>query len=192
MAKKIDKYELRAILDSERSSALSAQRAGKLTIERKKSMDYYLGDMANDMPVPDGQSSAVSSDVADTIDSLMPDLMDILCGGDQIVRFDPNSPEDVAAAEQETDYVNHVFMNQNPGFMTMYSYVKDALMQKTGIVKISWESKEEETEESYFDLDDQQFAMLVNEEGVELLEHTEKSEPGDGPSSTPQSDSAVN
>ena len=189
---KMDRSALRAVLDAERSSALSAQKAGKLTIERTKAMDYYLGDMDNDMPVPDGQSSAISTDVSDTVDGLIPDLMDILCGGDQIVRFDPSSPKDVAAAEQETDYVNHEFMHKNNGFMVTYSYVKDALTQKTGIVKISWESKTEETEENYSDLDDQQFAMLVSEDGVKILEHTEKPEPGDGPSSTPSEDSAVN
>ena len=189
---KLSKGEVRSILDAERSSALSAQKAGKLTIERTKAMDYYMCDMANDMPAPDGQSSAVSSDVADTVDSLIPDLMDILCGGDQVVRFDPSNPEDVAAAEQETDYVNHVFMHQNNGFMVMYSYIKDALLQKTGVVKLSWESKTEEVEETYNDIDDQAFVKIITEEGVELLEHTEKSEPGDGPSSTPQADAAVN
>jgi hypothetical protein len=65
-------------------------------------------------------------------------------------------------------------------------------MSKTGIFKVSWESKKEETEESFYDLDDEAFTAIITEEGVELLEHTEKSEPGDGPSSTPQSDSAVN
>ena len=35
-------------------------------------MDYYLGHMAKDMPAQDGRSRAVSSDVADTIEGLMP------------------------------------------------------------------------------------------------------------------------
>jgi hypothetical protein len=29
--------------------------------------------------------------------------------------------------QQETDYVNHVFMQQNPGFMFLYSFIKDQL-----------------------------------------------------------------
>ena len=60
---KMDKGSLRAVLDSERTAALSAASASKLTIERTKAMDYYLGDMANDMPAPDGTSSAISTDV---------------------------------------------------------------------------------------------------------------------------------
>ena len=34
-------------------------------------------------------ASAVSSDVADTIEGLMPQLMDIFCADDEVVRFDP-------------------------------------------------------------------------------------------------------
>jgi hypothetical protein len=67
------------------------------------------------MPAPEGRSHAVSTDVADTIEGLMPSLMEIFRTGDEVVRFEPVGPEDVAAAEQETDYVNHVFMQVNPG-----------------------------------------------------------------------------
>jgi hypothetical protein len=76
-------------------------------------MDYYLGDMARDMPAPEGRSHAVSTDVGDTSEGLMPSLMEIFCTGDE-VRFEPVGPEDVASAE--TDYVNHVFvhLNQRP------------------------------------------------------------------------------
>ena len=69
-----------------------------------------------------------------------------------MVRFEPVGPEDELAAAQETDYVNHVFMQQNPGFMILYSFVKDALLSKVGIVKIWWEEREEEERETYYDL----------------------------------------
>ena len=87
--------------------------------------------------------SAVSTDVADTVEGLMPSLMDIFTSGDEVVRFEPVGPEDVAAAEQETDYVNHVFMQQNAGFIVLYSFIKDALLSKVGIVKVWWETREE-------------------------------------------------
>src|SRR5207248_11038791 len=92
---------------------------------------------------------------------LMPSLMDIFAGSDEVVRFEPVGPEDEAAAEQETDYVNHVFMQQNPGFMILYSFIKDALLSKVGIVKVWWEEREEESRETYYDLTDDQFALLA-------------------------------
>jgi hypothetical protein len=113
------------------------------------------------MPAQEGRSRAVSTDVADTIEGLMPNLMDIFAGSDEVVRFEPVGPEDEAAAAQETDYVNHVFMQQNPGFMVLYSSIKDALLSKVGIVKVWWEEREEESCETYYDLTEDQFALLV-------------------------------
>jgi hypothetical protein len=125
---KMSTSDLKAMLAAEKADALAAISAARLAEERADAMDYYLGQMAKDMPAQDGRSRAVSSDVADTIEGLMPNLMDIFAGSDEVVRFEPVGPEDEAAAAQETDYVNHVFMQQNPGFMILYSFIKDALL----------------------------------------------------------------
>jgi hypothetical protein len=153
--------DLKSMLAAEKADALAAISAARLAEERADAMDYYLGHMRKDMPAQDGRSRAVSTDVADTIEGLLPQLMDIFAGSDEVVRFEPVGPEDEAAAAQETDYVNHVFMQQNPGFMTLYSFVKDALLSKVGIVKVWWEEREEESRETYYDLTDDQFALLA-------------------------------
>lgn len=103
--------------------------------------------------------------------------MDIFAGSDEVVRFEPVGPNDEAAASQETDYVNHVFMQQNPGFMVLYSFIKDALLSKVGLVKVWWEEREEEQRETYYDLTEDQFAMLAQavEESdgkLEIIAHT--------------------
>ena len=107
---KITASNLRAILAAERSDALAATAATKLSSEREDAMNYYLGDMTKDMPTETGRSKAVSTDVADTVEGLMPSLMEIFCGSDEVVKFEPVGAEDEKAAEQESDYVNHVFM----------------------------------------------------------------------------------
>lgn len=174
---KMSPLDLKAMLASERADALAAISAAKLMEERADAMDYYLGDMRKDMPAQEGRSRAVSTDVADTIEGLMPNLMDIFAGSDEVVRFEPVGPEDETAAAQETDYVNHVFMQQNPGFMVLYSFIKDALLSKVGIVKVWWEEREEEQRETYYDLTDDQFALLaqaVTESGgaMKIVAHT--------------------
>lgn len=158
---KMSTSDLKAMLSAEKSDALAAISAAQLAEERADAMDYYLGHMNKDMPAQEGRSRAVSTDVSDTIEGLMPHLMDVFAGSDEVVRFEPVGPEDEAAAAQETDYVNHVFMQQNPGFMVLYSFIKDALLSKVGIVKIWWEEREEEERETYYDLTDDQFALLA-------------------------------
>jgi len=169
--------DLKAMLDSEKADALAAISADRLMEERADAMDYYLGDMRKHMPAQQGRSRAVSTDVADTIEGLMPNLMDIFAGSDEVVRFEPVGPEDEPAAAQETDYVNHVFMQQNPGFMVLYSFIKDALLSKVGIVKVWWDEREEESRETYYDLTDDQFTLLaqaVMESGgaMKIVAHT--------------------
>ena len=171
---KMSDADLRALLAAEKADALSAMAASKLSEERAAALDYYLGDMSRDMPAPDGRSKAVSTDVADTVEGLMPALMDIFTSGDEVVRFEPVGPEDVAAAEQETDYVNHVFMQQNAGFIVLYSFIKDALLSKVGIVKVWWETREEHERETYDDLDDAAFAIIAADPEVEIVAHTER------------------
>ena len=164
--------ELKAMLAAEKADALAAVSASRLSHERADAMDYYLGDVSRDMPAPEGRSRAVSTDVADTIEGLMPSLMEIFCAGDDVVRFEPVGPEDVAAAEQETDYVNHVFMQINPGFLVLYSFIKDALLSKVGVVKVWWESRTLEERETYYDLADDAFSLLVADPDVEVIAHS--------------------
>ena len=174
---KMSSSELRSLISTQRADALAATQSAKLTLERERNDRYYMGDVEMDLPAQEGRSSAVSTDVADTIEGLMPHLMDIFAGSDEVVRFEPVGPEDEKAAQQETDYVNHVFMQQNPGFMVLYTFIKDALLSKNGIVKVWWETREEEEKETYYDLSDDQFALLaqavVNSDGaLKIIEHT--------------------
>ena len=68
-------------------------------------------------------------------------------------------------------------MQLNPGFMVLYAFIKDALLSKVGIVKVWWEEREEESRETYYDLTDDQFALLaqaVMESGgaMKIVAHT--------------------
>jgi len=179
---KMSVRDVQTMLASEKASALAAVTAAQLMGDRSQAMAYYQGDMSQDMPAQDGRSKAVSTDVSDAIEGLMPNLMDIFAGSDEVVRFEPVGPEDEEAAQQETDYVNHVFMQQNPGFMVLYSFIKDALLSKTGVVKIWWEEREEEERETYYDLSEDQFALLVQQVAesdgqMKIVEHTVNNEP---------------
>jgi hypothetical protein len=91
----------------------------------------------------------------------------------------------VAAAEQETDYVNHVFMQQNPGFLVLYSFIKDALLSKVGIVKVWWEEHEEEERETYLDQGDDAFALLVADPDIEIVAHSARPDPAYRPAAMP-------
>ncbi len=171
---KMSAGDLKALLSAERYDALSAMAASQALRRTRVRPQLLHGRHVEGHAGPGRAIKAVSSDVADTIEGLMPPLMEIFAAGEEVVRFAPVGPEDVAAAEQETDYVNHVFMQQNPGFLVLYSFIKDALLSKVGVVKVWWECRTEVERETYLDQPDDAFAMIVSQPGVEIVEHTER------------------
>lgn len=108
-----------------------------LAPERRRALDFYYGEI--DVPPDDGGSSATTSDVAETIEWILPTLLRIFTQGAEIARFEPVGPGDETAARQATDYTNHVFMKDNPGFLILYTWFKDALLHKNGVIKHFWE-----------------------------------------------------
>lgn len=178
---KMREDDLKALLAAEKADALSAQSASKLSEERERAMNYYNGDMSADMATVTDRSKAVSYDVSDTVEGLMPALMEIFCGGDEVVKFSPVSEEDEPQAEQETAYINHVWLQKNPGFLVTYSFVKDALLQKNGVVKVYWHESEDEERETFLDQPDDVYALFLADDEIEIVEHTEHAPEGPPP-----------
>jgi hypothetical protein len=146
-----------------------------LSNDRASAIDYYLGQPFGNEE--EGRSQVVSYDVQDTIEAALPQLLKVFVAGDKVVQFDPKGPEDQDAAEQETDYINHVVMEKNNGFKIFYVWFKDALLSKNGYVKVFSEEEEETEEYDYKGLTDGQLQMLASDENTEVLEHTAYPDP---------------
>lgn len=170
---KLSDADFKAILAKEIESALGAA-GGSLSSERTKAHDYYLGRMDGHHPTRDGFSTATSSDVQDTVESLMPSLMEIFTGGDEVARFEPFGEEDEAAAQQETDVVNHVLMSENDGFIALHDALKDGLLLKTAILKHWWESSVEEERTEYRGLPPDGLALLMADGDTEIVAETRR------------------
>ena len=169
MAKeKISDEELLARIDQEITDSLGY--GDEISTQRENAMEYYYGlPFGNEV---EGRSHFVDTTVQDTIEWIKPSLMRIFASGDQMVTFTPTGPEDVASAKQATDYVNHVFMKDNPGWEILYSWFTDALLQKNGIVKVWWDESDEWNREEYKGLTDAELQALISDPRVEVLEHT--------------------
>ena len=146
-----------------------------LSDDRANAIDYYLGEpFGNEV---EGRSQVVSMDVQDTIEAALPQILKVYVSGDRVVQFDPKGPEDQDAAEQETDYINHIVMEKNDGYKVFYVWMKDALLSKNGYVKVYYEQEKEVEEEEYSGLTDGQLALLVQGNNVEVLNHTAYPDP---------------
>ena len=171
---KITEEELLSRIQGEITDALGYSDV--ISEQRAKSMDYYYGlPFGNEV---DGRSQYVDSSVMDTIEWIKPSLMRVFASGEEMVKFNPIGPEDVHAAEQATDYVNYIFTRDNNGWEILYTWFTDALLQKNGIVKCWWDETEEWNREEYNNLEEMEFSVLLEDDDVEVLEHTAYEENG--------------
>lgn len=172
MPQKITDSELVARVDQELRQAQDYM-GGKLAQQRRKALQYYMAQPEGDLAPPEieGRSTVVATDVADTIEWMLPSLLKIFTASDRVVQFNPRKPGRDQMAEDATDYLNWIFSVKNPGFQLMHTQLKDGLLSKMGILKIWWDERREDVREDYEGLSDWELAEIVNADGVEIIEH---------------------
>jgi len=147
----------------------------QLNADRKETMDYYLGNpFGNEQ---EGRSQVVTRDVAEAVDSLLPDLIEVFVSSENPVVFLPVGKEDIAGARQATDYVNQIW-RQHGGIELLHNWLKDGLLHKRGVVKVYWEDREWKVPENYEGLTYQQLISLATDKDLELEEITPRDKGG--------------
>jgi hypothetical protein len=163
----MDQGALKNLLDSEIDNSIGFLETETVD-DRRKALDYYLRrPYGNEI---EGRSQIVTGEVAEVIDGALPQLVRVFTASDDIVRFEPKNPGDEEGAKQATEYVNWVFYRDNEGFLVLHNWFKDALLQKTGIVKAYWDDKIEVTKEEYQNLTDDELVLLMADGTREVVE----------------------
>ena len=168
---KISDIEFQAIVRNEIEQALGYYDT-EFSQDRIDAMDYYLGEPFGNEQAD--RSQVVSTEVSDTIEHIMPNLMRIFASSDEYVKFMPKGPEDVAAAEQASDYCNWIINNDNRGFEIMHNWFKDALILKSGVVKFYWDEIIEVETEEYEGLNEDELTILLADPEVDVVSRDER------------------
>ena len=164
---KLTKDRLKSLIGQEITNSMGFY-GGELSEQRKNALKFYLGEpLGNEV---EGQSQVRSQDVLEVVESILPSMMRIFTQGESIVRFEPTGPEDVAYADQASDYINHVFMKDNNGYSILHTMFKDALISKNGFVKYYWKRDKEQKQESYENLNEAEYQALLADTEVEVVE----------------------
>ena len=167
----MNKDELLSIIQANRRESLGHED-GQLSVDRAKAMDHYHGrPYGNEKS---GRSSVVTKDLSETVDWMMPSIMDVFVRAGTLVEFVPTGEEDEEAAQQEAEYINHLIMVKNDGFLELHDWFKDALILKNGYIKHWWDESEEIENEEYEGLSSDDLMLLMQEFGdaeVEIKSH---------------------
>ena len=147
-----------------------------LAKERSRALEAYLGkpidELASQANQPD-RSKVTSSDVEEVIEWILPSLVKKFTA-EQPVEFEATEVSNPmlreqreAQARQETDYCSYVWEKDNDSFPLTYTWFKDALLQKNGILKVCWELEDERTREDYSNLSEMEVMQLLNDPNVQ-------------------------
>ena len=149
----------------------SNQAMSTLEIDRYNALNaYFARPLGNEV---ENRSQVVLPELRDTIEWVMPQLMRMFVGTNNVCRFDAENPQDEEQAELETAVVNHVFMQQNNGFFVLHDFFKDALLMRNGYVEVYSKEDKEVSEEKYSGLSQIELAALLqpkDKEEIEVLE----------------------
>lgn len=144
---------------------------GDLGKDRARATEFYQGDISSVLPDVKGRSKVVSRDIRDSALAIMPSLVRIFLGNEKAVEFEPVGPEDEEAAKQATDYANFIIRKDNRGFRTILDAMKDALIRKTGIIKVWWDDSSKVTAERFERVDDMTYMAHQMLPNVEITDH---------------------
>ena len=163
---KMDEGQIKGILEAEIDNSIGYIET-ETTEERRRALDYYLRNpYGNEV---EGRSQIVTGEVAEAIDGALPQLIRVFTTTEDIVYFEPKTANDEESAKQATDYCNWVFYRENEGLLILHNWFKDALLQKVGVVKSYWDAKEDVTKEKYQSLTEDEMALLLSDESLEVV-----------------------
>jgi len=141
----------------------------EISDDRIKAQRYFNGEC--DIGYEEGRSKVVATKVRDTVRSLKPSLMRIFLANDKYVQYEANKPEEVQQAETATQYV-HAKFTESGGYSVMADAIHDALLKKTGVVKVYWDEYETGKMYDLTGLTEQEYMMIAQEDDVEIVEQT--------------------
>lgn len=138
------------------------------SLVREEHMKYYMG--LEPGLNEEGRSTIVITDVRDTILAIMPSLMRIFTAQDHIVEFVPTYEAAEPKASEQTDYIHWAVMDDNDGFMMLYSLMKDLLTKGEGIAYWYTDTTPEMSEQEFRGITLEQAKAIAIEPGNEILE----------------------
>ena len=173
----MDEVELKSIIARELEQALGRDGT-KLSTDRRDLLKYYEAEpFGNEV---EGRSSVVMHAVQETVDWVLPALLRIFTVSDKLVEYEPTTERDEEAADQATQYGNYIINRDNPGFMVLHDWFKDALIQKLGWIKVYWNEQKSPEINTFEGLSEAEYQGMLADPNVEVVEERKYPAPQPG------------
>ena len=143
---------------------------GEISPQRIKAQRYFDGEV--DIGYEEGRSQVVATKCREVVRGIKPSIQRIFLTNDKFVEFQPRNAEDVALAEQMTSYIGYKFQQQD-GYRILNDVLQDAMVKKAGVAMAYFDEREEQEIHTFTGLTDDAMQLLIDQDDVEVLEHTE-------------------
>lgn len=143
---------------------------GEISPQRVKAQRYFDGEV--DIGFEEGRSQVVATKCREVVRGIKPSIQRIFLTNDKFVEFQPRNAEDVALAEQMTSYIGYKFQQQD-GYRILNDVLQDAMVKKAGVALAYFDEREEQEIHTFTGLTDDAMQLLVEQDDVAVLEHTE-------------------
>lgn len=143
---------------------------GEISPQRVKAQRYFDGEV--DIGYEEGRSQVVATKCREVVRGIKPSIQRIFLTNDKFVEFQPRNAEDVALAEQMTSYIGYKFQQQD-GYRILNDVLQDAMVKKVGVALAYFDEREEQEIHTFTGLTDDAMQLLIDQDDVEVLEHTE-------------------
>lgn len=161
---------MRKMTDSEIIATLSQAKddsvkyAGEFMEENERLLSAYYGDKVGEFKPNEGESSVVSNDIADVVEADMPSLARIFMGSGDILSFEAltDDPKAQQEAEDKTKFANWVINSQDNAFKIQHDWLKDAEIQKMGVVKYFYDEEKSIDVVEYNGVDEFELLQIKN------------------------------
>jgi len=170
--KQMSEDDIQGIVSDAVSSAVDFVES-EIAESRIKAQRYFEGEV--DIGEEEGRSKIVATKVRDTVRAIKPSLMRVFLSSENPVEYVPTSQQEVSMADQATRFAHYRF-NELNGYTLLNDAIHDALVKKVGVIKTYWEDYSEATIHTYSNLTEEELSVIVNEEGVTVIEQTSEME----------------
>tara|TARA_R110000868_G_scaffold283442_3_gene543855 strand:- start:3608 stop:5719 length:2112 start_codon:yes stop_codon:yes gene_type:complete len=164
----LDQTQIESIVSKAISDAVDFIDA-EIAPQRIKAQRYFDGEV--DIGYEKGRSKVVATKCREVVRGIKPSIQRIFLTSEKVVEFIPRGSEDVANAEQCTSYLNYKFSQKN-GYRLLNDVFQDAMVKKAGIAYVYYNKEMKSEIHTFTGLSDEAFAMVVNDDDVEVLEHS--------------------
>lgn len=162
-------------IDRAAETAYGSDEKGELATDRADAIDMYLG--RNTKPAPEGRSQVRDRSVFETINWILPSIVDIFANGDDVVQIQPVSREDEAGAKQESQFINHQILNKTPWLTTVITLFIDSALTKNAYVYTYKDYKRSVTIDSYKGQTAAGVQMLLDGGDAEIIKQASYPDP---------------